>query len=176
CDQRVGFERARGGGDLQGLERRRKGVPSAQGHVGDAADLSSDRCASEGTYLCGRPGALGAAAPGSPARGGGDQLLGGAGDGGATDGALGEVSHGRSTRAARGQRRLPGRAPGPEGPEADRIEAADTPRGGRDRDVVTIRKFESCLPRGYVEGPQTWASLESKPSSGAHLGRRWCPL
>ena len=66
----------------------------------------------------------------------------------------GDVSHGRSTRAARGQRRLPGRAPGPEGPEADRIEAANTPRGGRDRDVVTIRKFESCLPRGYVEGPQ----------------------
>src|SRR5208337_4687675 len=60
---------------------------------------------------------------------------------------------------ARGQRRLPGRAPGPEGPEADRIEAADTPRGGRDRDVVTIRKSESCLPRGYVEGPQTWASM-----------------
>ncbi len=48
-------------------------------------------------------------------------------------------------------------APGSEGPEADRIEAADTPRGGRDRDVVTIRKFESCLPRGYVEAPQTCA-------------------
>ena len=42
-DQRVGFERTRGGGDLQGLERRRKGVSSAQGRVGDAADLSSDK-------------------------------------------------------------------------------------------------------------------------------------
>src|SRR5208283_2856639 len=94
------------------------------------------------------------------------RLLGGAGDGGAPDGTLGDVSHGQSTRAARGQRRLPGRAPGPEGPEADRIEAADTPRGGRDRDVVTIRKFESCLPRGYVEGPQTWASLRHARREG----------
>src|SRR5271166_2023781 len=102
-----GFERARGGGDLQGLERRRKGVPSAQGRVGDAADLSSDRGASECTYLCGCPGAFGAAAAGSPARGGGDRLLGGAGDGGATDGTLGDVPHGRSTGASRGQRGLP---------------------------------------------------------------------
>ena len=101
---------------------------------------------------------LGAAAPGSPARGGGDRLLGGAGDGGAGDGTLGDVSHGRSTGASRGQRRLPGRAPGPEGIEADGSEAADTPRGGRNRDVVTIRKIESCPPRGYVDGPQTWAS------------------
>ena len=37
------------------LERRRKGVSSAQGRVGDAADISSDRGASEGTYLCGHP-------------------------------------------------------------------------------------------------------------------------
>src|SRR5208337_2307085 len=159
CDQRVGPERARGGGDLQGLERRRKGVPSAQGRAGDAADLSSDRGASESTYLCGRPGAFGAAAPGSPARGGGDRLLDGAGDGGATDGTLGDVSHGRSTRAARGQRRLPGRAPGPEGIEVDGSEAADTPRGGGNRDVVTIRKIGSCPSRGYVDGPQTWASV-----------------
>jgi hypothetical protein len=35
---------------------------------------------------------------------------------------------------------------------------ADTRRGGRNRDVVTIRKIESCPPRGYVDGPQTWAS------------------
>jgi len=33
---------------------------------------------------------------------------------------LGDVSNERSTRAARGQRRLPGRTPGPEGTEADR--------------------------------------------------------
>ena len=26
-------------------------------------------------------------------------------------------------------------------------------------DVVTIRKIESCPPRGYVDGPQTWASV-----------------
>src|SRR5208337_3307717 len=148
CDQRVGPERARGGGDLQGLERRRKGVPSAQGRVGDAADLSSDRVASKSTYLCGRPGVVGAEAAGSPARGSGDRLLGGAGDGGATDSTLGDVSHGGSTGASRGQRGLPGRAPGPEGIEADGSEAADTPRGGRNRDVVTIRKIESCPPRG----------------------------
>ena len=49
-------------------------------------------------------------------------------------------------------------APGSEGIEVDGSEAADTPRGGRNRDVVTIRKFESCPPRGYVEPPQTWAS------------------
>ena len=49
-------------------------------------------------------------------------------------------------------------APGPEGIEADGSEAADTPRGGGNRDVVTIWKIESCPPRGYVDGPQTWAS------------------
>ena len=52
----------------------------------------------------------------------------------------------------------PDAAPGPEGIEADGSEAADTPRGGGNRDVVTIRKIESCPPRGYVDGPQTWAS------------------
>ena len=50
-------------------------------------------------------------------------------------------------------------APGPEGIEVDGFEAAYTPRGGGNRDVVTIRKIESCPPRGYVDGPQTWASL-----------------
>ena len=55
-----------------------------------------------------------------------------------TDGTLGDVSYGRSTRAARGQRRLPGRAPGPEGIEVDGSEAADTPRGGGNRDVVEL--------------------------------------
>ena len=52
---------------------------------------------------------------------------------------------------------MPGRAPGPEGIKADLIEAADTPRRGSDCDVVTIRKFEPCPQRGYVEEPQTWA-------------------
>src|SRR5208282_3289356 len=47
---------------------------------------------------------------------------------------------------------------GPEGIEVDGFEAAYTPRGGGNRDVVTIRKIESCPPRGYVDGPQTWAS------------------
>ena len=32
-----------------------------------------------------------------------------------------------------------------------------SPEGEADRDVVTIRKFESCTQRGYVEAPQTWA-------------------
>src|SRR5208337_218454 len=164
-DQRVGFERARDGCDLQGIERGRAGVPPAQGRAGDAADLSSDRVASKSTYLRGRPGALGAEAAGSPARGGGDRLLGGAGDGGATDGALGDVSHGGSTGASRGQRGLPGRTPGPEGIEVDGSETADTPPGGRDRDVVTIRKIESCPPRGYVDGPQTWATRRATPPS-----------
>ena len=49
-------------------------------------------------------------------------------------------------------------ARGPEGIEVDGFEAAYTPRGGGNRDVVTIRKIESCPPRGYVDGPQTWAS------------------
>src|SRR5271157_6648142 len=88
---------------------------------------------------------------------------------------LGDVSHGRSTRAARGQRRLPGRTPGPEGTQADRTEAADTPRGGGNRDVVTIRKIGSCPPRGYVDGPQTWASVESAvvTTSSAGKSRLW---
>src|SRR5208337_824968 len=163
-DQRVGFERARDGCDLQGIERGRAGVPPAQGRAGDAADLSSDRVASKGTYLRGRPGALGAEAAGSPARGGGDRLLGGAGDGGVGDGTLGDVSHGGSTGASRGQRGLPGRAPDPQGIEVDTSEAADAPRGGRNPDVVTIRKFESCPPRGYVDGPQTWARSLSENS------------
>ena len=101
-------------------------------------------------------------AAGSPARGGGDRLLGGAGDGGATDSTLGDVSHGGSTGASRGQRGLPGRAPGPEGIEADGFEAAYTPRGGGNRDVVTIRKIESCPPRGYVDAPQTWAIIRAE--------------
>ena len=50
-------------------------------------------------------------------------------------------------------------APGPEGIEVDGFEAADTPRGGGNRDVVTIRKIESYPPRGYVDGPQTWANV-----------------
>ena len=37
----IGFERARGGGDLQGTERCREGVSATQGRAGDAADLSS---------------------------------------------------------------------------------------------------------------------------------------
>ena len=56
----------------------------------------------------------------------------------------------------------PDARPGPEGIEVDGFEAADTPRGGGNRDVVTIRKIESCPPRGYVDGPQTWASLAVK--------------
>ena len=79
------------------------------------------------------------------------------------DDTLGDVSHGRSTRTSRGQWRLPGRAPGPEGIEVDGFEAAYTPRGGGNRDVVTIRKIESCPPRGYVDGPQTWASTPTSP-------------
>ena len=60
-------------------------------------------------------------------------------------------------------------APGPEGIEVDRSEAADTPRGGRNRDVVTIRKIESCPPRGYVDGPQTWASRHGRTDRDATL-------
>ena len=59
--------------------------------------------------------------------------------------------------------------PGPEGIEVDGSETAVTPRGGRNRDVVTIRKIESCPPRGYVDGPQTWAS---EPGSGSSPGPR----
>ena len=85
---------------------------------------------------------------------------------GAPDGTLGDVSQGRSTGTSRGQWRLPGRAPGPEGIEVDGFEAAYTPRGGGNRDVVTIRKIESCPPRGYVDGPQTWASAGSASPPG----------
>ena len=94
-----------------------------------------------------------------------------------TDGTLGNVSHGRSTGASRGQRGLPGRAPGPEGIEVDGSETAVTPRGGRNRDVVTIRKIESCPPRGYVDGPQTWARFRfwlvspELGSPGVSIGR-----
>src|SRR5271166_6158225 len=36
------------------------------------------------------------------------------------------------------------------------------PRGGKNRDVVTIRKIESCPPRGYVDGPQTWGRTSAR--------------
>ena len=32
------------------------------------------------------------------------------------------------------------------------------PRGVRDHDGVTIRKFDPYPPRGYVDAPQTWGS------------------
>ena len=51
-------------------------------------------------------------------------------------------------------------------------EAADTPRGGRNRDVVTIRKFDSCPPRTYVEGPQTWAIPNRQPGCDRARGGR----
>ena len=57
-------------------------------------------------------------------------------------------------------------APGPEGIEVDGFEAAYTPRGGGNRDVVTIRKIESCPPRGYVDGPQTWDSGDTISPQG----------
>ena len=56
---------------------------------------------------------------------------------------------------------------GPEGIEVDGFEAAYTPRGGGNRDVVTIRKIESCPPRGYVDGPQTWASGRGRAATTA---------
>ena len=31
---------------------------------------------------------------------------------------------------------------------------------------MTIRKIESCPPRGYVDGPQTWARLRHPPRAG----------
>ena len=96
-------------------------------------------------------GTAGPVAPRSPARGGGDRLLGGASNGGAEHGTLGDVAVGGSGGASRGQRGLPGCASGLEGPEPGRTEAAAAPRGVRDHDVVTIRKFDPYPPRGYVD-------------------------
>ncbi len=35
---------------------------------------------------------------------------------------------------------------------------------------MTIRKFEPCLPRGYVEGPQTWATAATTIPSASPSG------
>ena len=77
--------------DLSDLERR---IPPAQGRVGDAADLSSDRAAGEGPYLRGRAGVAGAAASESSTRGRGHRLLRGARHGGVGDGASGDLPAG----------------------------------------------------------------------------------
>ena len=60
---------------------------------------------------------LGPAAPGPQARGSGDRLLSGAGDGGTEHATSGDPATGGSSRASRCERRLSGRESGPEGIE-----------------------------------------------------------
>src|SRR5206468_935936 len=79
-----------------------------------------------------------------------------------------ELAPGGSGGAPGCERRMPRRPSGAEGAEADRTEAATASHGRRNRDVVTIRKFDPYPPRGYVDGPQTWAS-GSALSSVPHL-------
>ena len=63
-----GLERPGCGGDVQGTDRRRERVPPTEGRDGDAADLSPDRAASQGSYFCGGVGVVGSTPARPPAQ------------------------------------------------------------------------------------------------------------
>src|SRR5512135_3281225 len=91
-DQREGSERARRGGDVQGIERGREWVSAAQGCDGDAADLSSGRNTSQSPYFRGSVGVVDSATASSPVGGSRGRSVAGAGDASIVHGATGEVS------------------------------------------------------------------------------------
>src|SRR5208283_4976821 len=114
----------------------RERIPTTQGRAGNAADLSPDRAAGQGSHLRRGAGAAGPKTSGPTAQRGGSRSVPGAGDGGIVDRAAGDLPPGGPIVAPGGDRGLARRTVGPEDTEARRPATAGATRGGGYRDVA----------------------------------------